>query len=158
MKRGLSLISLGPVQVSAFAYFFAAAGIYFWVRGFIAPGLITLPKSLENIFWLLVVVGLVFCLIAEGVLLVKHREDFRTIAQNEIDKNDLIKKLISFFLTMLFSYIIYIFVINRKPNLVDPMAFLGVSAMIYFASAAISQNVRYIPLFFILFRSKHECV
>lgn len=158
MKRGLSLTPLGPTSISALAYFLVAAGIYSWVRGFVDTGLITLPKSLENVFWLLVATGLSFCLIAEGVLLVKHRENFRSIAQMEIDKFDLIKKFINLLLTLLFSYVIYLFVINRQLNVDDPLAFLAVSAIVYFATAAFCRNIRYIPLFFIFLRSNHERV
>lgn len=158
MKRGLSLISLGPTSISALAYFLVASGIYSGVRGFVDTGMITLPKSLENVFWLLVATGLGCGLIAEGILLVKHRGNFRSIAPKEINKLDLTKKFINFFLTLFFSYVIYLFVINRQPNLADPLAFLAVSLFVYLATAALCQNIRYIPLFYIFLRRKHERV
>lgn len=152
-KRSLSLISF-----PALAYFLVALVIYSWVRGFIDTGTIAIPKSLENIFWLLFVTGLSITFIAEVILLIKHRKSFRSVSPMEIEKSDLIKTLINFLLTLFFSYVLYLFVISRQPNLGDPLAFLAVSSMVYIATAAFCQKIRYIPLFIIFFRRKHERV
>lgn len=158
MKHRLYLTSGQPNSISALAYFFVAAGIYSWTRGFFDTELIAFQKSLENIFWLLVATGIGFGLIAEGILLVKHRENFRQVSPMDIHKSDLIKKFINFLLTLFFSWVIYLFVINRQPDLEDPLAFLAVSAFIYFATAAFCQNLRYVPLFYIFLRRKYERV
>jgi len=169
-KRGLSpIVSLEGrsvlterhiafTSISALVYFLVALGIYCWVRDFIDPGLIPLPMSLESVFWLLVATGLGFGFITEGVLLVMHRKEFRAVAPSEIYKSDLVKTLINFSLTLFFSFVIYKFVISRQPDLKDPLAFLAVSAMVYIATAAFCRNIRYIPLFFVFLRRKHERV
>lgn len=150
-KHSLLLIAL-----PALAYFLVISVIYFWARGFIVTSSIDITKSPGNIFWLLVAAGLSLRFIAEGILLIKHRTSFRSVTPMEIDKSDFIKKLINFLLTLFFSFVTYSFVINRQPNLDDPLAFLSVSLIVYFAAAAICQNIRYIPLFFIFLRRKHE--
>jgi hypothetical protein len=160
-KRGLIVAKwcrLLPTSISAFAYFLVALGIYSWVRDFIDTGLIFLPRSLENVFWLLVATGLGFGFIAEGILLVMHRKQFRAVAPSEIRKSDLIKTLINFSLTLFFSCVVYLFVISRQPDLRDPLAFLAISAVVYIATAAFCRNIRYIPLFFVFLRRKHERV
>lgn len=149
---------LRPTSISALAYFLVAFGIYFWIRDFIDTGSITLPKSLENVFWLLAATGLGFGFIAEGILLVKHRQNFRATTPEEISKSDLIKVFINFLLTLFFSYVIYLFVIDRQPDLKNPLAFFSVAAMVYIATAAFCQKIRYIPLFFIFLRRKHDRV
>lgn len=149
---------LEPTSISALAYFLVAFGIYYWIGDFIHNGFLVSQRSLENIFWTLVATGLGFSFIAEGILLVMHRKQFRAVAPTEICKSDLAKILINFSLTLFFSCVIYLFVINRQPDLGDPLAFFAVAAMIYMATAALCKNIRYIPLFFILLRRKHERV
>lgn len=149
---------LRPTSISAPAYFLVALGVYSWIQGFIDIGSITLPKSLENVFWLLVATGLSFGFIAEGILLVKHRQNFRMTTPEEISKLDLIKVFINFLLTLFFSYVIYLFVIDRQPDLKSPLAFFSVAAMVYIATFAFCQKIRYIPLFFIFLRRKHDRV
>lgn len=146
---------LTPISISAAAYFVAAFGIYSWILDFIDAGLIALPKSMENIFWLLVAAGLSLGVISEVALLVMHRKQFRAISPSEIRKADLVKRLINFSMTLFFSYVIYRFVVSRQPNLRDPLAFFAVAAMVYFATAAFCKNIRYIPLFIIFLRGRH---
>ena len=66
--------------------------------------------------------------------------------------------LINFLLALFFSFAIYKFVISRQPDLKDPLAFLAVSMMVYIATAAFCRYIRYIPLFFVFLRGKHERV
>lgn len=147
---------LTPTSISALAYFLVAFGIYSWILDVINTGLIALPRSLENVFWLLVAAGLGFGIIAEVILLVMYRKQFRSIAPTEISKSDLVKILVNFSMTLFFSYVIYLFVISRQPDLRDPLAFLAVSAMVYIATTAFCRKIRYIPLIFVFLRRKHE--
>lgn len=145
---------LEPPSISALAYALVALIIYSWVRNVIDKEFIPLPRSLENVFWLLVATGLTFNLISEAILLVKHKKAFCTVVPSEIRKSDVVKTLINLSLTLFFSYVIYLFVISRQPDLKDPLAFFAVSAWVYIATAAFCKNVRYAPLFFVLFKEK----
>ncbi len=156
MKYALPLHPLQSTAIRVFAYFLVSLGVYFWGLGVIDMGLISFPKSLKSIFWLLVAAGLGVGMVAEGILLLRYRKDFGAVLPKEIDRLDLIKTTINFFLTLFFSWMIYLFVFSRQPNLEDPLAFVAVASFVYLGTAAICQHIRYIPLYVNYLRRKHE--
>lgn len=158
MKYALPLHPLQPTVIGAFAYFLVSLGVYFWGLGVIDIGLISFQKSLKSIFWLLVAAGFGVGIVVEGILFLRYRNDFSAVMPKEIDRSDLIKTTINFFLTLFFSWMIYSFVFSRQPNLEDPLAFVAVASFVYLGTAAICQNIRYIPLYINYLRRKHERV
>jgi hypothetical protein len=145
-----------PIAISIAAYFTVALCIYLETQSLTNIGFINPPISTEKIFWLLASTGLFSCFISELILLVKNKGNFRSISATDIKRSDLFKKTTNLLMTVFFSFAIYIFFIKQRPHLEDPLAFTAITTIIYFASAAICQSIRHIPIFIIFFRRQHE--
>lgn len=143
------------ISISRLVYFTVALAIYLTLRSVIdVPIMSTL--SATGIFCLLAVTGFSIGFILEIVLLIKFGDDFRATAREEIRKSDLIKIVINFLLAVLFSYVLYQFVIIKDPDFRSPLVFFVIATMIYIGTAALCKHMRYIPIFLIFFRRNHE--